>query len=231
MNKVLVIAAHPDDEVLGCGGVIAKHVKNGDKVDVLIAAEGITSRTPELKAKEKLDKLKSEAYRANKLLGVNNLYLEGLPDNRLDKLLRLETVKIIEKYIEKTKPNIIYTHHSGDVNIDHQILHHSVITACRPIPGTGINELLFFEVSSSTEWQIPYSSTSFTPNWFIEIDDTIDLKLKSLKCYTTEMRDWPHPRSIKGVEILASHRGASIGVNYAEAFMLGRKIIREELNE
>ncbi|MAJ13374.1 MAG: GlcNAc-PI de-N-acetylase [SAR116 cluster bacterium] len=231
MNKVLVIAAHPDDEVLGCGGVIAKHVNNGDKVDVLIAAEGITSRTPKLIEKEKLDKLKSEAERANKLLGVNNLYFEGLPDNRLDKLLRLETVKIIEKYIEKTKPHIIYTHHSGDVNIDHQILHHSVVTACRPIPGIGIKDLLFFEVLSSTEWQTPYSSTSFTPNWFVEIDNTIDLKLKSLNSYTTEMRDWPHPRSIKGAEILASHRGASIGVNYAEAFMLGRKIIREELNE
>ena len=117
------------------------------------------------------------------------------------------------------------------INIDHICLHQAVVTACRPQKKHPVKSLLFFEIPSSTEWQIPYSSTSFTPNWFIEIDDTIDLKLKSLKCYTTEMRDWPHPRSIKGVEILASHRGASIGVNYAEAFMLGRKIIREELNE
>ena len=227
MNKVLIIAAHPDDEILGCGGVIAKHIRHGDKVDVVIAGEGVTSRKNELREKEELDKLKREANEANELLGVNNIYLEGLPDNRLDKLLRLETVKVVEKYIDKSKPNIIYTHHSGDVNIDHQILHHSVVTACRPVPGMPVNELLFFEVPSSTEWQTPYSNTHFSPNWFVEIDNTIELKLKSLECYTSEMRNWPHPRSIKGVEILASYRGTLIGVNYAEAFMLGRKIIKE----
>lgn len=227
MNNVLVVAAHPDDEILGCGGVIAKHKKNGDKVNVLIAAEGITSRNLKLKDKQNLDKLKSEANSANEVLGVDNLYLEGLPDNRLDKLLRLETVKLIEKYIKKTQPVIIYTHHSGDVNIDHQVLHHSVVTACRPIPDMSVKEILYFEVLSSTEWQTPYSNTIFTPNWFVEINDTIDLKLKAIECYKSEMREWPHPRSIKGVETLALHRGGSIGVDFAEAFMLGRKIIKE----
>ncbi len=227
MNNILVVAAHPDDEILGCGGVIAKHKRIGDKVDVLIAAEGITSRNLELKDKESLDKLKSEANSANEILGVDNLYLEGLPDNRLDKLLRLEAVKLIEKYIKKTQPSIIYTHHSGDVNIDHQVLHHSVVTACRPVPSMSVKEILYFEVLSSTEWQTPYSNTTFTPNWFVEINDSIDLKLQAIDCYKSEMREWPHPRSIKGVKTLASYRGGSIGVNFAEAFMLGRKIIKE----
>ena len=224
MNKVLIIAAHPDDEILGCGGVIAKHIKDGDKVDVVIAGEGITSRKNELREKEKLDKLKREANEANELLGVNNIYLEGLPDNRLDKLLRLETVKVVEKYINKSKPNIIYTHFGNDLNVDHQIVNQAVVTASRPQKNNSVKSLFFFEVPSSTEWRIDAKSKMFNPNWFEDISSFKNKKFKALKAYSLELRKWPHPRSIKGVESLVSWRGATVGVDAAEAFILGRKI-------
>ncbi len=135
-QKVLVIAAHPDDEVLGCGGTIAKHVKNGDEVNVVILAEGLTSRDLKRnrkKRKNELSELSKIAEKANKLLGVKSLILHDFPDNRMDSLDCLEVIKKVEIYIEKFKPNIVYTHHSGDVNIDHRIIHEAVVTACWPI--------------------------------------------------------------------------------------------------
>ena len=223
-DKVLVIAAHPDDEVLGCGGTISKHILKGDLVKVLIAAEGITSRVNENDQKNKLKALKQSAIEANKILGVNDVSFESLPDNRLDKLLKLEVIQIIEKYLSIFDPNIIYTHHCGDVNIDHQILHEAVVTACRPLPGRKVEKILFFEVPSSTEWQTPFSKIPFVPNWFVNIEKTLDQKLKSLEKYDFEMRKWPHPRSLEGVKTLALWRGSTAGMKSAEAFILGRNI-------
>ncbi len=226
-KKVLVIAAHPDDEVLGCGGTIARHVQDGDCVNVLILAEGITSRGPQEgqdKHKKDLLKLRRSAEKANEILGVSRLVFMSLPDNRMDSIDRLDVVKIIEGFLEKYKPSVIYTHHSGDVNVDHRYTHEAVITACRPTPNFCVKRLLFFEVASSTEWQIPSSAPVFCPTWFVDISLTLQLKLKALQAYITEMRDFPHSRSIKAIESLACWRGATIGVEAAEAFVLGRNI-------
>lgn len=225
-NNVLVIAAHPDDEILGCGGAMAKHVEQGDKVEVVILAEGITSRDENKdKHTKELQDLSISAQKANEILGVKHISFLEYPDNRMDSLPRLEVIKAIEKIIEKIDPNIIYTHHRGDVNIDHRRIHEAVVTACRPMPGNqGVTTILFFEVVSSTEWQTPGSAPPFLPNWYIDISDVIDKKLKALEFYESEMRAWPHARSIRAVEYLARWRGANIGVDAAEAFMLGRKI-------
>ncbi|WP_180271522.1 PIG-L deacetylase family protein [Fredinandcohnia onubensis] len=228
IKTVLVIAAHPDDEVLGCGGTIARHVKEGDKVHTVILAEGITSRdkTRNRNAhKEELSELGIAAKRANEILGVHSLKLIDLPDNRLDSLNRLDLIKIVEELINEIKPNIIYTHHIGDVNIDHRRIHEAVITACRPFPQNNfVEELLFFETASSTEWMTTGSAPPFVPNWYVDITDTLSLKLKSLQAYDYEMREWPHARSIKALEYQACWRGANIGKQAAEAFLLGRKI-------
>lgn len=225
--KILIFAAHPDDEILGCGGTIARHVKNGDEVNVVILAEGITSRAENRDIKKdfkKLSDLSKTALKANQHLGVKSLLLHDFPDNRMDSLDRLDVVKVVEKYIEKFKPNIVYTQYFGDLNIDHQIVSQAVITACRPLPNQIAKRLLFFEVASSTEWQIQSFSNAFLPNWFVDISDTLDLKLHALQIYNSEMRRYPHSRSIKALECLAKWRGASVGVYAAEAFVLGRNL-------
>lgn len=226
MSKtILVVAAHPDDEILGCGGTIARHARAGDEVHVVIMAEGVTSRDQKRNVtsqRNELELLSSMAKEANKLLGATSVTLHGLPDNRMDSLDRLDVIKLIEKEIDRVKPSLVYTHHVGDLNIDHCIVQDSVATACRPLPGSCVQTLLFFEVPSSTEWRLPATGMPFTPNWFVDIAATLELKLQALNCYRNEMRPWPHPRSIEGVKHLARWRGASNGVAAAEAFMLGR---------
>ncbi|YAG11728.1 GlcNAc-PI de-N-acetylase [Nostoc sp. DSM 114161] len=227
-KKVLVIGAHPDDEVLGCGGTIAKHIQQGDRVDVLILAEGATSRTPQRdrqKLQNELSALAEAAHQASEILGVTSLKLHDFPDNRMDSCNLLDIIKVIEQEIIKYQPDTIYTHHNGDVNIDHRRIHEAVITATRPIPGSTVKTLLFFEVASSTEWQTPGSAPAFTPNWFVDISETLSLKLKALVVYESEMRPWPHARSMEALEHLARWRGASVGLKAAEAFVLGRNLI------
>lgn len=225
--NVLVIAAHPDDEILGCGGAMAKHALAGDKVQPVILSEGATSRDShrnrDFRAAE-LKKLKSAAEAASEELGVCPPQFHDFPDNRMDGMERLDVTKAIESDILKFKPDIIYSHHAGDVNIDHRVIHEAIIPATRPLPDSSIHTLLFFEVASSTEWQPAGSAPVFSPNWFVDISKTLDLKLRALECYSDEMRNWPHPRSIRAVEHLARWRGASIGTEAAEAFVLGRNL-------
>jgi LmbE family N-acetylglucosaminyl deacetylase len=228
-NKLAIIVAHPDDEILGCGGTIAQHIRNGDEVHVLIMAEGVTSRDPQRDRSAhvaQLSSLAKAAHNANQILGTTSLTLKDLPDNRMDSLDSLDVIKIIEEFIQTHAPTIVYTHHTGDVNIDHRRIHEAVVTACRPFPGQPISTLLFFEIASSTEWQPPVSAPVFSPNWFVDISETLDFKLKALRAYQSEMRPWPHSRSVEALEHLAKWRGATIGVCAAEAFILGRNILK-----
>jgi N-acetylglucosamine malate deacetylase 1 len=226
MNSILVIAAHPDDEVLGCGGTIAKYSEKGHKIHIAFLSDGVFSRSGKNKVKnEELARRKKAARKACKILGANSLSFENFPDNSMDTVPLLNITKKIEMLINKHKPSMIFTHHSGDINIDHKIIHQAVITACRPQKGHTVKTLLFFEVPSSTEWQISGSGTIFSPNWFEDISETYNKKILALEAYEEEMREWPHPRSIKGVSYLNKWRGGIVGVNAAEAFMLGRKII------
>ena len=227
-KKILVIAAHPDDEILGCGGTIVRHVDQGDEVYSVIMAEGVTSRHLERDKQAssvELSELAKAADKANKILGVTDLRLGEFPDNRLDSMDRLDINKATESLVDEIRPDVIYTHHTGDVNIDHRRLHEAVVVACRPIPGKHkVETLLFFETLSSTEWQPPGSAPPFLPDWYVDISDALDKKLIALKEYHMEMRAWPHARSIESVKYLARHRGSNIGVTAAEAFKLGRRL-------
>ena len=229
MKNVLVIAAHPDDEVLGCGATMARHAKNGDSVHIVILAEGVTSRDEQRDRcvrDGELSELATAARKAKEILGAQTLDLHDFPDNRMDSVDLLDIVKVIETYISRYKPEIVYTHHTGDVNIDHRRIHEAVIAACRPVPSQTVKTLLFFEVPSSTEWQPPGSAPQFAPNWFVDVSATLDIKLEALDAYRSEMRPWPHPRSVEAVEHLARWRGATIGADAAEAFVIGKNIVR-----
>lgn len=221
MSKiVLVVAAHSDDEAIGCGGTIARHVAEGDEVHLLFMTDGVGSREAlDEDAKARL----SATHHAAQILGVSTFTNLNFPDNRMDSVPLLDIVKEIEAKISKITPEVVYTHHLGDLNVDHQVTHKAVITACRPQPGFCVKEIYAFEVLSSTEWQSP-SLLPFVPNVFIDIADYLPIKMQALEAYAEEMREAPHTRSFQHLEVLAKHRGYSFGVHAAEALMLVRKL-------
>ena len=223
VHRVLAVVAHPDDEVLGCGAALALHAACGDEVSIVILADGESSRAGA--AGTRVSERERAAHVAASILGAARVVLHGLPDNQLDTRPRLELAKLVEGHISELRPDTVYTHHSGDVNVDHRLVHEAVVTACRPQAGHPVKTLLFFEIPSSTEWQVPGSAPAFLPNWFVDISTVFDTKLKALRAYHTEMRPWPHPRSYEGVEHLAHWRGATVGCAAAEGFVLGRAIV------
>jgi LmbE family N-acetylglucosaminyl deacetylase len=226
-QSILVVAAHPDDEVLGCGGTIARHADAGDQVQVLIVAEGATSRQQHrdrAEATQEISALAQATQEGGAILGAQGVELLDLPDNRLDSLDRLDLIKQIEERITQHQPDVVYVHHAGDVNVDHRRLHEAVVTACRPMPGQPVRRLLSYEVASSTEWQAPGSAPAFQPNWFVDITAQWPRKRQALEAYAAEMRPWPHARSIEALEHLARWRGAQVGVEAAEAFCLLRQV-------
>ncbi len=223
-NRILVIAAHPDDEVLGCGATIAKHAAAGDDVFVAILAEGIRSRAKNgSKVEARIAELNKCAEKANRILGVKKLVLKGFPDNEMDTVSQLEINREIEGLLKEFEPEIIYTHHASDVNVDHRRIFESVVVAARPQPGVGIERIMSFEVASSTEWQLA-SLRPFEPNWFVDVSLTWEKKLKALECYESEMRPWPHARSLAAIKAQLHWRGANVGLEAAEAFMMLRNI-------
>ncbi len=229
-ESVLVMAAHPDDEVLGCGGSLARFADAGARVHVAFLADGVGARvgdavsTQNPGASPELAARREAAQRACKILGVSSISFDDFPDNRMDTVPLLDIVKRIETLITEHRPDTVLTHHAGDVNVDHRRIHEAMLAACRPQPGHPVRSLLAFEVPSSTEWQLVASGTTFAPNWFIDISASLARKLVALDAYAMELRAWPHPRSRRAVEHLARWRGASVGVDAAEAFILGRQI-------
>jgi len=222
LNKtVLIFAAHPDDDILGCGGTIAKLSQKGLKVHVVFLADGESSRNEIKDIKNLILQRKHNAKKALKILGCQSIKFLDFADNRLDSLDLLDIVKRIENFIDVYKPYTIFTHYLHDLNIDHQITHKAVVTACRPQPQSYVKELLFFEVPSSTEWNL---TKAFMPNYFVDISGTLHLKKKALNVYKNEMKSFPHPRSIKAIESLSYYRGSTVGCEAAEAFIIGRKI-------
>ncbi len=218
-KKILVFSAHPDDETLGCGGYIKKLSKN-NHTSVCIFTTGITSRKKY--KKNEVSNLKKNALSAFKILGFKKNIFLNLDDNKLDSYPLLKIVKFVEEIIKKEKPNVIFTHFPDDLNVDHKTVTEAVLTASRPIKKNNfIDKIFFYETLSSTEWSI---SKKFCPNTYIDIKDTIKFKLKAIKSYKSELKFFPHPRSVKGIEILAQKRGSEVNMKFAEAFMLYRDV-------
>lgn len=223
--RVLVVAAHPDDEVLGCGGAIAAHVAQGDEVHILILADGETSRNRNA-GSEAVEHRCGDAQKAAEVLGARPPRFLNLPDNQLDTIPLLDIVQHVETVVGELRPQVVYTHHGNDLNIDHRIAHQAVLTACRPHPQSAVQEIYGFETPSSTEWGSPDVAPAFQPQRFVDISDFLDLKRRALACYRSEMKEFPHARSFEGCEALARWRGCSVGVPSAEAFCVLRQIVR-----
>jgi N-acetylglucosamine malate deacetylase 1 len=225
IESALVVAAHADDEALGCGGTIASLAARGARVSVAFIADGVGSRDRD-SASAELQARRDAALRANRALGSHIVHHGDLPDNQLDTVPLLQIAKLVESLITRERPQLVLTHHAGDLNIDHRRVHQAVVTACRPQPSHPVRGLGFFEVPSSTEWQTPDSGAAFLPNWYVDVTQSLAAKRQALVEYAAEMRDWPHARSYEAVEHLARWRGASVGVEAAEAFVVGRWIDR-----
>ncbi|MGB3409631.1 MAG: PIG-L deacetylase family protein [Microthrixaceae bacterium] len=223
--NVLVVAAHPDDETLGCGGYSAKLIRQGHAVNWLILGEGTTSRAADRTqvGSAELRSQSEDCLRAASIIGVGSVTQLELPDNRFDSLDLLDVAKLIESEIGAREPAIVITHHRGDLNVDHRMTHEAVLTATRPVPGSTVHTVLAFEVQSATEWRFNRQD-AFVPSVFVDISDTIDLKMSALEEYRSEMRQFPHPRSETAVRALATLRGSTVGVPAAEAFELVRAV-------
>ena len=219
-DTVLIVAAHPDDEALGCGGTIAKHAANGDAVHVVFMTDGVSARQGVFDIhREARLRSRDSALAA---LGVRSSRAFDFPDNRMYSVPLLDVTKALERVIAEFRPNIIYTHSSTDLNIDHRLTQVAVMTACRPMPNETTREILSFEVMSSTEWGA--LEQSFMPNLFVDITGYWAAKLAALEAYELEMRAPPHSRSIEHLDVLSRHRGMSVGLHRAEAFRTLRQL-------
>ena len=223
--KVLCIAAHPDDEVLGCGGTLARHAAAGDEIYVLVLADGVSARgfIDDGGVERRWDAANAAITLLAPAHKLTGLLLPALPDNQFDTVPLLGVARGIEATLQHFPADIVYTHHGGDLNVDHRITHQAVMTACRPMPGSSVKAIYAFEVPSSTEWASE-AEPAFRPNHFVDITATLDKKLAALEAYGEEMRPFPHARSFEAVRALAAWRGASVGLRAAEAFMTLRRI-------
>ena len=226
MKRVLVFAAHPDDELLGEGGTIRRLADAGVCCRAVILGEGLTSRKNcrSDTGKSELEELKEDARRAAHEVGYSSVDLCDLPDNRFDGIMLLDIIKQISHYVEKYEPDTVFTHHHGDLNIDHRRTCEAVLTACRPVGDYCVKRIYAFETPSSTEWNLTYENP-FTPNIYFDVTNTLEAKIRGMACYHSESTVYPHPRSPEALRALASYRGSNVGMEQAEGFILLREAV------
>jgi LmbE family N-acetylglucosaminyl deacetylase len=220
MSTVVVVAAHPDDELLGAGGTLARHVRAGDDVHALVVADGATSRYDA----EMVPVLAAAAKRAAEVLGFASLRTGALPDQRLDSIPLLEVTQLVEAVLDELRPQTVLTHFPGDVNLDHGIVARAAWTACRPYVLPRLRRFAVFETPSSTEWAWPLQGGGFQPELFVDVSATLEVKLAAMACYESELRNYPHPRSLRALRERAAYWGSRVGRPAAEAFQLLRQV-------
>jgi N-acetylglucosamine malate deacetylase 1 len=218
-NKILIVAAHPDDEILGCGGTMIK-LKNTNDINVVFMTDGISARGVNDSKKKLRRKDCDDLF---KYLKLKKPTFFDFPDNKMDEVPLLKIVKKLENLIQNIKPKTIFTHYSDCLNIDHKITSQAVMTACRPLKDSSVKKILSFEILSSTEWA-KFKNRGFEPNYFVDISSQFKKKIAAMKFYKKELRKYPHSRSLKAIEALARFRGVSSGVDFAEGFYLNRLI-------
>ncbi|MCD4768758.1 MAG: PIG-L family deacetylase [Bacteroidales bacterium] len=221
--KILVIAPHADDEVLGCGGVMKKYSNDGHKVIVIIATNA-SMGAPELYSQERINNVRKEAINAHKILGIEETIFLDFPAPRLDTFPIYKIANAISEIITKYKPEVLFLPHRGDIHKDHAAVFNAAMVAARPINNCSVRRILTYETLSETEWAAPYGDDSFIPNVFIAIEQDLDKKIEAMKKFSSQIQNFPHPRSAEAIKSLAQYRGATVGYMAAEAFMLIREI-------
>jgi LmbE family N-acetylglucosaminyl deacetylase len=214
---VLVVAAHPDDELLGCGGTVALHARGGDRVTACIACEGESLRYGEGAVNQE-----THSARAAEVLGVADVRRLGFPDQRLDTFTLTEIITPLERVVREVRPRIIYCQHGGDINRDHQLLFQALLVAARPVEEY-ITAVYAFDTASSTEWAFP---RTFVPDTWVDISPTLETKIRAMACYESEVRDYPHPRSLEALRNRARAWGNLCSLDAAEVFMTVRRVYR-----
>ena len=219
-SPVVVVAAHPDDELLGAGGTIARHIQAGDEAHAVVVADGAGSRYPgELAAT-----LEKQALRAAEIIGFASVRFLALPDQRLDGVPLIELTQRLEAVLGEFRPAVVYTHFPEDVNVDHGLVARAAWTACRPYRLQGLRRFAVFETPSSTEWAWPLDGTTLQPNLFVDVTSTLQMKIAAMECYETELRPYPHPRSSRALRERAAFWGSHVGRLAAEPFRVLREI-------
>lgn len=225
MKRVLVIAAHPDDEVLGVGGTVSKLTARGVECHLLIVTDGSSAQYRDMDDLQAIiDAKKQETKGCAGILGFKSIHYGEQPDMRLDATPHIQINQVIEKVIDEIQPDTVFTHFWGDVNRDHQEVYKSTLVAVRPVMGQVVKELYCYRVPSSTEWTPNKADTMFMPNYFVDIAEFAEQKYKAFACYSTELRDYPHPRSVQYLRETDKAAGLKVGLLAAEEFVLLRKL-------
>jgi N-acetylglucosamine malate deacetylase 1 len=219
-RQILVIAAHPDDEVLGCGGTIARHVAEGDSVSVAVVTRG----APEVFPPSQVEQVRRELAAAHQVLDIPTVHFLDLPAPKLDTIPQYKIAGAIQELVQRVQPEIVYMPHHGDLHGDHRAVFHATLVATRPIQSWRVKRLLSYETLSETEWASPFADQVFIPTVFVDIHSYLDRKLRAMECYASQLKEPPHPRSLRGLTALAQLRGAAAGLDAAEAFCLVREI-------
>jgi LmbE family N-acetylglucosaminyl deacetylase len=219
-TRIVVIGAHPDDEILGAGGTLARHVMEGDEVHAIVVADGASSRAPD----EMMFALKEDAARAAETIGFASIRVQSLPDQRLDTVPFIDLTQNIEAILDDIQPHVVYTHFPGDVNVDHGLVARAAWTACRPYVRPQLRRFAVFETPSSTEWAWPVNDSDLRPNHFVDITETLDTKIAAMECYKSELREYPHPRSSRSLRERAAFWGSQVGRLAVEPFRILRDV-------
>jgi LmbE family N-acetylglucosaminyl deacetylase len=219
--RVLVIAAHPDDEVIGAGGAIARHVAHDDEVYWCIVTQGYSPPWSE----EILATARQQVYDVQKVLGIREVLFCGFPTVKLNTVPNIDLCSALQRVVDQVQPQVVYTTPRDDINQDHRIVYDATLVAARPIPGCSVRRLLCYEASPTARFGLPAGSCGFVPNVFVDISQYLSTKLEALSCYRTELREYPHPRSLEGLRLLAEERGLSVGARAAECFQLIRELV------
>lgn len=219
-KNVLIIAPHPDDEVLGCGGVIRKMASQMHDVWILIVSRGKKS----LYSEERIQNVRKEALDAHKILGVKKTIFLDFSAPELDLVSISELSRSISEVVTEFNPDTVFLPHRGDIHHDHKAVFNAGLVATRPVKGSSVKRIFSYETLSETEWAAPFSDAIFIPNFFVNISNDFSAKLEAIKCFKSQLRDFPNSRSLKSIEVLANFRGSSVGLTHAEAFMTIRMI-------
>jgi N-acetylglucosamine malate deacetylase 1 len=218
--KVLVIAAHPDDEVIGAGGAIARHVARGDEVSWCVVTEGYDPPWP----KPVLEAARTQVHEVRESLGIARVFFCGFPTVKLNTVPYRELSSALQGVVDEVRPEIVYTTPGNDVNQDHRLVFESTLVATRPLPGSSVRRLLCYEIGPTAGFGTPNSAVAFAPNVFVDISRFLEAKLNAMRCYGTELREYPHPRSLQAIELFARERGLRVGLAAAECFELIREL-------